>query len=72
MCVCVCVHASSPQGFFEEAPPPLSDVSFTDMNLSRPLLKVIGIITCHLLTLTVVCVCVCVCVCWFHAGCAWY
>ena len=28
-------------GYFEEAPPPQeTDVNFTDMNLSRPLLKV--------------------------------
>ena len=30
-----------PSSYFEEAPPPLeSDINFTDMNLSRPLLKV--------------------------------
>ena len=35
------------QGFFEEAPLPLSDVNFTDMNLSRPLLKVVICIHVH-------------------------
>ena len=30
-----------PSSYFEEAPPPQeTDVNFTDMNLSRPLLKV--------------------------------
>ena len=41
ICELIVVFSSSfPQGFFEEAPLPLSDVNFSDMNLSRPLLKV--------------------------------
>jgi ATP-dependent RNA helicase DDX27 len=39
-----CGASGGEDGFFEEAPLPLSDVNFTDMNLSRPLLKAVHVI----------------------------
>ena len=42
MCMFLQVRKTKkPSSYFEEAPPPLeNDINFTDMNLSRPLLKV--------------------------------